>query len=272
MGLIESLTGNFFILNASLLLTVMGLVVYWFGIFYNKMSSAEVDKTDHYTNGALFLLQHVVFPIFVYLMLKQFMDELHEYLPGLYDKLIDLISASHLWILALILGYIFLQLSDLFESYKKLSMSFNDKQKNSLLIRHACSILIVCIAAFATRQRIIDSNTPDAIAIIFSTFIIMTAFAILEGLSNLPFRVVTIETDADGPEIGGTVLKDGAYVHLFTGDKKIKKINKDSIRCINVHRYQYYEIRTVSYRIGLHNVRRFLCRILRCQEEEHNTP
>lgn len=262
MGLIESFTGNFFILNGSLLLTVAGLAVYWFGIFYNKMSPAEVDKNDHYTSGTLFILQYVAFSLFIYAILKFVL--ISHFPQAFVDALINLYYLGY-GVLAITMAVLLLGLSQVLNFSRNIEMKFTEVGPDVFSITYLYSIFAIVTTFFLIDQEIKKTHTWIAIAIFFVAFISMSGYAILEGLRRVPFNKVTIEMEGNnesGEPIEGTILKDGAYVHLFLDNRCIKKINRDSIHCINVHRFQYYEIKTLAdIRLHTVRVRRLLRRI-----------
>ncbi|MDW7731191.1 MAG: hypothetical protein SCH66_02045 [Methanolobus sp.] len=260
---------NFSIVDYSLVLTILGLLVYWFGMFHQKTSASKSDREDIYYSGALFFAMYIVLPISIY-------GTLYIYSPFL-KNLIELIDSFSIWISAFLAAIYVMYFNKCLSCFvNNLPYFKEEKSLSSFSFPFLISLIFSWVLIFVAASSITNTLTHplnmksifNSTVLLMADFIIMSMIAVLVGLEQVGFKKVIILTKGKSVK-KGFILKQDKYVRVLT-DSRVINIDNESIYSISecgFYRYDLTSILNESVRYYLGHITNVISSFFRyCRE------
>jgi hypothetical protein len=218
---------NYELLDYSLIITILGVSIYWFGMLFTKNSSYKVDKKDDYFYGTLFVMQYIFLPIAAFNLFRYYLLK-DDILPHISTAAIHYASIAYLISLFILL----IILIHVAHSVIKLSFGLKNRKIISYIVYELIPLLCCFIIVPVTYRSLFFSThyelpfTDDYLFNFLLSLIVLSAISMIVGFGHAKFSSVTVITKT-GSRVG-KLWKHDDYLHLIVNDKKIK-INNDSI-------------------------------------------
>lgn len=234
------------IVNSSLILTIIGVTIYWCGMLYNRASPLKKNKENYYYSGVFFLAMKVAIPLMICLLFNPIVSLLLEL--EYYDSVKSIINIIY----GLVLIGIFRSLGEDLrrvmntdsEAIIKFKQNQSDKdrgKKDKILFIYSFAIIFLsyCMSRFYFNkmQEHMEYSVSFLTIILLVVIVSISGIAIIAGWNYSYFPTVAIWTKHSSPKdslpIIGTIWKHNDYVYVNVNGKNIE-INNDCIYCIEV--------------------------------------